>query len=60
MVEYNPQFCGMLTERFPGAQVVEGDAYDVRRMLAGSPASASPRSCRACRCSPVRRATASG
>ncbi len=35
MVEYNPQFCGMLTERFPGAQVVEGDAYDVRRMLAG-------------------------
>ena len=33
MLEYNPQFCRMLKERFPGAEVIEGDAYGLERTL---------------------------
>jgi len=33
MVEYNPEFCRVLKERFPDAEVVEGDAYDLKRVL---------------------------
>ncbi len=29
MVEYNPQFCRLLEERFAPARVIEGDAYDL-------------------------------
>ncbi len=35
MVEYNPQFCSLLEERFAPARVVQGDAYDLPRTLAG-------------------------
>jgi phosphatidylethanolamine/phosphatidyl-N-methylethanolamine N-methyltransferase len=35
MVEFNPQFCRLLEARFPGVRVVEGDAYDLPRTLAG-------------------------
>ena len=35
MVEYNPDFCRMLEERYAGARVIEGDAYDLPRTLAG-------------------------
>jgi phosphatidylethanolamine/phosphatidyl-N-methylethanolamine N-methyltransferase len=28
-IEYSPEFCGLLRERFPGVNVVEGDAYDL-------------------------------
>jgi phosphatidylethanolamine/phosphatidyl-N-methylethanolamine N-methyltransferase len=34
MVEYNPQFCRLLEDRFAGARVIHGDAYDLPRTLA--------------------------
>jgi phosphatidylethanolamine/phosphatidyl-N-methylethanolamine N-methyltransferase len=33
-VEYNPQFCRLLEDRFPGVRVIQGDAYDLPRTLA--------------------------
>lgn len=33
VVEFNPTFCQMLRVRFPGITVVQGDAYDLRRIL---------------------------
>ncbi len=33
MVEYNPQFCRLLEERFAPARVIQGDAYDLPRTL---------------------------
>jgi phosphatidylethanolamine/phosphatidyl-N-methylethanolamine N-methyltransferase len=35
LVEYDPEFCGLLRQRFPGVHVVQGDAYDLPRTLAG-------------------------
>jgi phosphatidylethanolamine/phosphatidyl-N-methylethanolamine N-methyltransferase len=32
-VEFNPEFCALLGERFRGVNVVEGDAYDLDRTL---------------------------
>jgi len=32
-VEYNPDFCGLLVERYRGLNVVEGDAYDLAMTL---------------------------
>ena len=32
-VEYNPDFCALLVERFRGLNVVEGDAYDLAMAL---------------------------
>jgi len=32
-VEYNPDFCTHLRQRFPGVTIVEGDAYDLNRTL---------------------------
>lgn len=43
LVEYDPAFCTLLQERFPGATVIQGDAYDLPATLAGQvdePASA--------------------
>ena len=43
MVEYNPDFCRVLEDRYAGAQVIHGDAYDLPRTLAeraGEPVSA--------------------
>src|SRR5271154_2152843 len=43
LVEYNPGFCALLRDRYPQAQVVQGDAYRLRdslREVLGSPASA--------------------
>jgi phosphatidylethanolamine/phosphatidyl-N-methylethanolamine N-methyltransferase len=34
MVEYNPDFCRILEDRYPGAQVIEGDAYALPQTLA--------------------------
>lgn len=34
LVEYNPQFCDLLKERWPGIHVVRGDAYRLRQTLA--------------------------
>ena len=34
LVEYNPQFCDLLKERWPGVTVVRGDAYRLRQTLA--------------------------
>lgn len=34
LVEYNPTFCLRLRLRFPRATVLQGDAYDLRRVLA--------------------------
>ncbi len=34
MVEFNPQFCGLLRERFAPARVIEGDAYALPHTLA--------------------------
>src|SRR5258708_3139550 len=33
LVEFNPHFCRLLSERYPTATVVQGDAYSLRRLL---------------------------
>jgi phosphatidylethanolamine/phosphatidyl-N-methylethanolamine N-methyltransferase len=33
LVEFNPDFCRLLTRRFPGVTVIRGDAYDMRATL---------------------------
>ncbi|HKG00869.1 MAG TPA: phospholipid methyltransferase [Xanthobacteraceae bacterium] len=35
LVEFNPTFCQLLRARFPAATVIQGDAYGMRRLLAG-------------------------
>ena len=43
LVEYNPGFCALLRDRYPQAQVIQGDAYRLRdslREVLGAPASA--------------------
>jgi phosphatidylethanolamine/phosphatidyl-N-methylethanolamine N-methyltransferase len=35
LVEFDPEFCQLLRQRFPAANVVQGDAYDLKRTLAG-------------------------
>jgi phosphatidylethanolamine/phosphatidyl-N-methylethanolamine N-methyltransferase len=34
LVEFNPEFCGLLRERFAGVRVIEGDAYAIGKTLA--------------------------
>lgn len=34
-VEYNPEFCSILGDRYPGVRVVQGDAYKLGTTLAG-------------------------
>ena len=34
-VEFNPEFCTILGDRYPGVRVVRGDAYDLGTTLAG-------------------------
>lgn len=34
LVEFNPNFCRVLRQRYPTATVVQGDAYSLRRLLA--------------------------
>ena len=36
LVEFNPDFCTLLRQRFPRVTVVQGDAYDIRHTLAGN------------------------
>jgi phosphatidylethanolamine/phosphatidyl-N-methylethanolamine N-methyltransferase len=33
LVEFNPTFCHLLRTRYPGATLVQGDAYGMRRLL---------------------------
>jgi phosphatidylethanolamine/phosphatidyl-N-methylethanolamine N-methyltransferase len=35
LVEYDEAFCKLLAQRFPGAQIIQGDAYRLRATLAG-------------------------
>lgn len=35
LVEYSPEFCALLRQRFPRAKVIEGDAYALSATLAG-------------------------
>jgi phosphatidylethanolamine/phosphatidyl-N-methylethanolamine N-methyltransferase len=35
LVEFNPNFCRLLRQRYPDASVVQGDAYSLKRLLAG-------------------------
>src|SRR6187431_1830459 len=35
LVEYDPEFCRLLRRRFPGVNVVQGDAYNLRQTLDG-------------------------
>ncbi|MCC5977339.1 MAG: methyltransferase domain-containing protein [Salinarimonas sp.] len=35
LVEFNPDFCKLLTKRFPRATIVQGDAYALDETLAG-------------------------
>ncbi|MBG0810681.1 methyltransferase domain-containing protein [Methylosinus sp. H3A] len=35
LVEYEAKFCDLLRERFPGVNVVQGDAYGLKKTLAG-------------------------
>jgi phosphatidylethanolamine/phosphatidyl-N-methylethanolamine N-methyltransferase len=34
LVEFNPTFCRLLQQRYPDANVVQGDAYSLKRLLA--------------------------
>ncbi len=34
-IEYSPEFCALVRERFPGVTVIQGDAYDLDGTLAG-------------------------
>jgi len=34
-IEYSPDFCRLLAERFPGITVIRGDAYDLDKSLDG-------------------------
>ncbi len=33
LIEFDPNFCKLLKERFPGVNVIEGDAYAFRRLI---------------------------
>ncbi len=33
LVEYDPEFCALLRRRFPGAKVIQGDAYSLGKTL---------------------------
>jgi phosphatidylethanolamine/phosphatidyl-N-methylethanolamine N-methyltransferase len=35
LVEFDPTFCSLLSDRFPGVRVVQGDAYDLDQTLNG-------------------------
>jgi phosphatidylethanolamine/phosphatidyl-N-methylethanolamine N-methyltransferase len=35
LVEFDPTFCRLLRTRYPAATVVQGDAYNLKRLLAG-------------------------
>jgi phosphatidylethanolamine/phosphatidyl-N-methylethanolamine N-methyltransferase len=35
LVEFDPKFCRLLQDRYPAATVVQGDAYSLKRLLAG-------------------------
>jgi phosphatidylethanolamine/phosphatidyl-N-methylethanolamine N-methyltransferase len=35
LVEYDPEFCRLLRQRFPAANVIQGDAYNLRQTLDG-------------------------
>jgi phosphatidylethanolamine/phosphatidyl-N-methylethanolamine N-methyltransferase len=35
LVEFDPTFCRLLRQRYPEANVVQGDAYSLRRVLTG-------------------------
>jgi phosphatidylethanolamine/phosphatidyl-N-methylethanolamine N-methyltransferase len=35
LVEFDPTFCRLLRDRYPQATVVQGDAYSLKRLLAG-------------------------
>jgi phosphatidylethanolamine/phosphatidyl-N-methylethanolamine N-methyltransferase len=35
LVEFSPQFCKLLEQRYPEATVVQGDAYSLRRLMGG-------------------------
>ena len=35
LVEFNPEFCRLLRQRFPGVRVIEGDAYAIKKTLEG-------------------------
>jgi phosphatidylethanolamine/phosphatidyl-N-methylethanolamine N-methyltransferase len=35
LVEYDPEFCRLLGQKFPGVRVVRGDAYNLNQTLAG-------------------------
>lgn len=36
LVEYEPRFCRMLAERYPGVRIVQGDAYGLKKTLTGA------------------------
>lgn len=36
LVEYNPEFATLLRQRFPRATVIQGDAYDIARVVEGA------------------------
>ena len=50
LVEFNPVFCRLLRSRYPQATVVQGDAYNLKRLLENMLRNRPPRWCRACRC----------
>jgi phosphatidylethanolamine/phosphatidyl-N-methylethanolamine N-methyltransferase len=35
LVEYEEKFCDLLTQRYPGLKVLQGDAYDLKKTLDG-------------------------
>ncbi|PWB82433.1 MAG: phospholipid methyltransferase [Methylocystaceae bacterium] len=35
LIEYEPKFCRLLAERFPGVRIIQGDAYGLKKTLEG-------------------------
>jgi phosphatidylethanolamine/phosphatidyl-N-methylethanolamine N-methyltransferase len=36
LVEFNPDFCSLLSKRYPAATVLQGDAYRLRKLVQGT------------------------
>jgi phosphatidylethanolamine/phosphatidyl-N-methylethanolamine N-methyltransferase len=42
LIEYDPAFCKLLSRRFPGATIIRGDAYDLKKSLGDGTGNGTP------------------